>query len=466
MRRILYIAVVLVTMALGASSAQAAPPVVTGTWATDVGTTSANLRAEIDPAGTADHLPLRIHRPRPTYRAKGFAGAARIPATGVGDRRTGTVLQHTAGLEPDTGYRFRAVATNNDGVNAGPIRRFATREAEPVFTLPDERGWEMVSPVDKNGGSIQGFGAQLRRRRDPGRRAGGHGHLHLGLLLPEPSTARRAPASTSPGRGDSAWSTENVTPAGALRQLSRRSGQRGPLPALLLRPELRTGLSNGRRCRTSVTKQCPVENPPLAGSGAPAGYRNYYLRDNSSGSFKALLTERRPRRTQRSAPRTSKLAFAGATPDLAHVVLSSCAALTATATEVAGTEGECDPDQTEPLSEVRLLTPGADQSAPGRRHRHPRRDPRRPEPGDLHRRLPRLLDRRHQASTCAKAPRPNRSTRRRGEAAHSRPPAPTARSPSSPMASTSTATPPPTDTATDLTTRRDRRRAGGPRHLR
>ena len=160
MRRILYITVVIAAMALGVSSAQAAPPVVTATWVTDVGTTAANLRAEIDPSGQPTTY-LFEYTSETDYRAKGFAGASRIPATGVAIGGNGTVLQHTAGLEPDTAYRFRAVATNNDGVIAGAIRRFTTREAEPVFTLPDSRGWEMVSPVDKNGGSIQSFGANF-----------------------------------------------------------------------------------------------------------------------------------------------------------------------------------------------------------------------------------------------------------------------------------------------------------------
>ena len=33
--------------------------------------------------------------------------------------------------------------------------------AASALTLPDGRGWEMVSPVNKNGGSIQSFGANF-----------------------------------------------------------------------------------------------------------------------------------------------------------------------------------------------------------------------------------------------------------------------------------------------------------------
>jgi hypothetical protein len=100
-------------------------------------------------------------------------------------------------------------------------------------------------------------------------------------------------------------------------------------------------VSNGRRCRTSAVTQCPVENPPLPGSGAPAGYRNYYLRSAAGGST-ALLSSASVSGLALDSSHF-ELAFAGATPDLAHAILSTCAKLTADATEIAGVGGECDP---------------------------------------------------------------------------------------------------------------------------
>ena len=129
MRRILYITVVVAAMALAAASAQAAPPVVTATWVTDVGTTAANLRAEIDPSGQPTTY-LFEYTTEADYRAKGFAGATADPGDGRRDRRQRHASSSTPrGLEPDTAYRFRAVATNNDGVTAGAIRRFTTRRS-------------------------------------------------------------------------------------------------------------------------------------------------------------------------------------------------------------------------------------------------------------------------------------------------------------------------------------------------
>ena len=56
-------------------------------------------------------------------------------------------------------------------------------------------------------------------------------------------------------------------------------------PYQLFSEDLVNGLViNGDHCRTTGT-DCPVPNPPLAGSGAPAGYLNYYLRDNQTGAY-------------------------------------------------------------------------------------------------------------------------------------------------------------------------------------
>ena len=90
------------------------------------------------------------------------------------------------------------------------------------------------------------------------------------------------------------------------------------------------------RSARSKTRRC-------AGSGAPAGYRNYYLRDSSNGAFRALLTSADLAGLALGSE-DFELAFAGATPDLAHVVLSTCAALTPDATEVAGHRRRMRPD--------------------------------------------------------------------------------------------------------------------------
>ncbi len=207
------------------------------------------------------------------------------------------------------------------------------------------------------------------------------------------------------------------------------------VPYQLFSSDLGGGLvSNGRRCRTSAVTQCPVENAPLPGSGAPAGYRNYYLR-SGSGTFKALLSSANIGTLALDSSHF-ELAFAGATPDLAHVILSTCAALTPDATEVPGLEGECDPAKQNLYeksgSSLTLInpTPGATLAAQSRAISADGSRVYWSNGTDLY-------------LYVAGAPSPKQVDAAQGEGRPSRPPAPTAPSPSSPKANTSTATPPP-----------------------
>jgi hypothetical protein len=115
------------------------------------------------------------------------------------------------------------------------------------------------------------------------------------------------------------------------------------VPYQLFSSDLSRGLlSNGQRCRGSEG-ECPVVNPPLPATGAPSGYRDYYLRTNSTAGFQTLLHPAELASTALDASQFD-LQFAAATPDLSHVVLSSCAALTTNATEVLAAGG-CDSDK-------------------------------------------------------------------------------------------------------------------------
>jgi hypothetical protein len=367
-RRALYSLLALAILAVAAPAAQAAPPAIEATWVTDVGPTSADLRAEIDGSGQPTTYVFE-YTTDAFYREKGFFGASKIPATAV-SVAGGTVLQHTTGLKPQTTYRYRAVATNANGAITGVVRRLTTREAKPVFALPDARGWEMVSPVDKNGGSIQSFGETF-----------GGGVFQAAAQAPKftyTSASSFANPTGAPGsgqyvstRGASGWSTENVTPPAGVSGGYPESPTSG-VPYQIFSTDLTNALlSNGRRCRTTVSSQCPVENPPLAGSEAPAGYRNYYVRNSSNGSFSGLLKSADLAHLALGAA-DFELGFAGATPDLSHVVLTTCAALTTDATEIAGSEGECAANKQNlyrksgaALPKLINLLPGASTGTPG-----------------------------------------------------------------------------------------------------
>jgi hypothetical protein len=106
----------------------------------------------------------------------------------------------------------------------------------------------------------------------------------------------------------------------------------------------------------------------LAGSDAPAGFQNYYLREG--GSLAALLGAANAGFLSLE-PKAFDLRLAGSSADLRHPVLSTCAALSANATEVPTGEG-CDPEaanlylysQGSGLSLINLL-PGEASGTPG-----------------------------------------------------------------------------------------------------
>lgn len=313
-----------------ARDAGAAAPQVRETWAEGVSTTGATLLARLDAGGLSTAFRFE-YVSEAAYLASGggesgFLGASRVPVPdgSAGKGSDAGVARQVAGLQRETAYVYRLVASNPDGTDAGPVRTLTTRGGGGPLVLLDARGWEMVSPVDKNGGEIQGFGGN----------AGG-GVLQAaasgGAVTYSSRSSFAGGGQGAPGasqyvsrRALGGWSTENVTAplfSGAYGE------EPDGVPYQLFSTDLGRGLFTG------------VPELPLPGTAAPAGYANYYMRA-AAGDFLALLTQ-----TDVAGlalpPSELELAFAGASADLGTVVLSTCAALTADATEVPDGSG-CD----------------------------------------------------------------------------------------------------------------------------
>jgi hypothetical protein len=319
-------------LAVLAPSAHAAAPAITAVWSSNVQPTTARLNAEVSPNGKQssyrfDYILKSTYDANVAGAKDPFAGTSRLPAladTIISGLASTTIAPTLFGLAPDTAYRYRLVIKNADGTTTGPTRDLRTHSAAP-FALPDNRGWEMVSPVEKNGGEVE----------PPGALAGGG---VLQAAADGQSVTYGSAASFGGGaqgaavasqyissRGAGGWSTLNITPP--LISGSYGSEPTG-VPYQLFSPDLAWGLMlNGRPCRGDASG-CPVANPPLTGTDAPAGYQNYYLREG--GSFEALLGSAEIGETDLDAA-DFELSFAGSSPDLKAVVLSSCAALTASA---------------------------------------------------------------------------------------------------------------------------------------
>lgn len=352
-RRSRPLAVLVAIAALGlwqAPGAAAEAPTIAAVSVANVSATGATLHGSIDANGLETTFRFE-YLTEAAYLANlaavpprdAFAGAGWAPPNGaglVGATTTPVAVHPTVqGLVPDTFYRYRLRAENSSGEIAFSVARpFATAAPTNEFALLDERGWEMVSPLDKAGGAVQ----------PPGQISGGGvfqaaaagGSLTYSSADSFGAGALGAPAGSQylATRGGGGWASANIT----APLLSGSYGDEPDgVPYQVFSADLDSALlSNGERCRGEAGGQCPVANPPLPGSGAPAGYRDYYLRA-SSGAFASLLTAADLAHTS-LGPEEFELRLLDATPDLAHVLLSSCAALTADATEVAA-PGGCDP---------------------------------------------------------------------------------------------------------------------------
>jgi hypothetical protein len=328
-------------LAVPAAVEAAGEPVIDAAWVTDVTSTSANLRASINANGLSTTYRFE-YVTLAAFEASGFAGAAKAPPSGtalLGSASTPLlVVQHVGGLSPTTTYRYRVVATNSaspPGGTIGPEHALTTQENGLVFHLPDNRAWEMVSPADKNGGAIAAPGA-LFGGGDLQAAAGG-GAVTYGSSTSFGEAAGSPPASQYVSRRSaSGWTTENVS---APLESAAYGDEPDGAPYRVFSPDLGQGLLfGGLPCRGGLPG-CPAPNPVLPGSGAPPGYMAYYRRD-SAGGYTSLLTAADLAHTTVS-PEAFSVSLAATSSDLTHVVLSSCAKLTANAIEVPAGPGEC-----------------------------------------------------------------------------------------------------------------------------
>ena len=182
--------------------------------------------------------------------------------------------------------------------------------------LPDGRAWEMVSPLTKNGGDVEGSGQESGGGIDQAA-AGGEAVSYVAessFAEPEGGGASQY-LSHRTAKG---WTTQNITAPEYSGTVSVAGGGR---PYKAFSSDLSRGLfENG-----SASEEAPVENPPLL-PGMPLGYQNFYVRESSDGALRALLTAQPPSPPQLA--REFYMHLEGASPDLRHIVVASDSALT------------------------------------------------------------------------------------------------------------------------------------------
>jgi hypothetical protein len=192
---------------------------------------------------------------------------------------------------------------------------------------PDCRAWEMVSPLDKNGGNILGIDGAENAANGGVLQASPDGQKITYASVQsfvEPKGAPYGSQYVSSRDASAGWSTQNISPP-MSNQSYEIAGQ--GLPYRAFSQDLSVGLLfSGERGSYGV------QNPPLA-PGAPAGYENDYLYGIPGGAPQPLLTC-----VPALPPQEFRFDFLGATPDLSHSVVRSSGL------------GECgEPNNTEAL---------------------------------------------------------------------------------------------------------------------
>jgi hypothetical protein len=226
--------------------------------------------------------------------------------------------------------------------------------------LIDNRGWELVSPADKNGGRVD----------PPGAIAGG-GVLQAAAGGGAVTFSSKSSFAGGPGappgsqylsvRGTSGWSTQNITVPVLSGTYDLTDGG---VPYQLFSPDLARGLMlNGDHCRGEASG-CAVANPPLPGTDAPDGFQDYYLREG--GAFEAVVGSADVVGRGLN-PDAFDLRFAGGSPDLGTVILSTCSKLTADAVDGCGSAAPNLYRWVKATGSLDLInaTPGAELAAQG-----------------------------------------------------------------------------------------------------
>jgi hypothetical protein len=286
------------------------PAPVEATYATGITATEVTLNARINPLGNDTRYYFQYGSQSCRESPNACANTPAPPGGDIGSGSEGLVREaRISGLQPDTTYHFRVLASNTLGQTEGSEHTFTTQR-EAAFGLPDGRAFEMVTPPEKEGAPVEALtreGGLILASED------GNALTYVaGGALGEEVEGNRSPEwqQIMATRGKGAWSSQDIaTPS------SKEKGVEPGSP-----PEYEFFTPHLSRAVVEPAGRTPY--PPLAPGVTQA---TVYLRDNAGGTYLPLVTD------ANVAPGTvfgGEVHFVSATPDLSHVVIKSGVALT------------------------------------------------------------------------------------------------------------------------------------------
>jgi len=297
------------------------PALIEDEWTAGISARSATLVAQLDPLGrdTTYHFEYGL--------SAAYGTSVPVPDADAGSG-TGTVTVNALveDLVPGSTYHYRLVAHNALGTIEGPDRTLTTRSGgeasgseasgSEASALPDGRAWELVSPPDKRGFSLESLterGGPIQASADGSAIA----YVANGPIESEAKGNRSFEYAEILARhGADGWSSQDIaTPHEALTVLNfDLSEYRMFSPDLsvgLFEPRTTTPLSPQATEHTPYRREADGEYTPLVTpANVPPGTRFGQL--NGQGN-----------------PETGDVSFKGATSDLSHIVLASSQALQA-----------------------------------------------------------------------------------------------------------------------------------------
>ena len=309
---------------------QSSGPAILATWVGNVTYTEASLRTQISPEGSAT-----------TYRfeyGKTTAYGSETSELTVGsDSEAHELSRFLEDLEPGATYHYRVIANSGVAENVGPDRAFSTYQRFTANTdctnqalrtgrsvaLPNCRAYEMVSPVDKNGGNaLAPFCCGTE----------GNAYFEQSSLNGEKLTYTSEAAfgdQISHGNADQYMATRRAD--GWVNH-----GLNAPLGTKVFGPPLpnpQYQLDSPFQAFTPDLSSAWMLNGnkvPLTGDAA-TGFGNLYRRDNGSDQFEALTTTTPSAYLGGGYGNGLGIEFRGFSDDLQHQVFDATAALTANA---------------------------------------------------------------------------------------------------------------------------------------